>query len=76
MVLDRLREIISEQLSVDPEEITMETKFKEDLEIDSLDLVDLIMAIEEEFGLEEISDETFADLQTVSDLVKLIGEDA
>ena len=76
MVLDRLRKIISEQMSVDPDEITMETTFKEDLDIDSLDLVDMIMAIEEEFGLEEIDDETVAGLQTVGDLVKLIGEDA
>lgn len=76
MVLDRLRKIISEQMGVDPEEITMETTFKEDLDVDSLDLVDLIMAIEEEFGLEEIDDETAAKLQTVGDLVNLIGEDA
>ncbi len=76
MVLDRLRKIISEQMGVDPDEITMETTFKEDLDIDSLDLVDMIMTIEEEFGLAEINDETAAGLQTVGDLVKLIGEDA
>lgn len=76
MVLDQLRRIISEQLGIDPETITPETMLKEDLDIDSLNMVDMVMAIEDEFGLEEIDDETAAGLKTVGDLIKLIGEDS
>ncbi|MDQ7029508.1 MAG: acyl carrier protein [Ardenticatenia bacterium] len=72
-VFERVRQIIAEQLDVDPEQITMETRFREDLEADSLDLVELIMAFEEEFG-GEISDEEAQEIQTVGDAVRYLEE--
>jgi len=66
-------EIIVEQLKVSPEEVTLEASFIDDLGADSLDLVELIMAMEEEFGL-EISDEDAEKIQTVQDAVSYISE--
>jgi acyl carrier protein len=65
---ERVRNIIVDQLGVDPSEVTMEANFREDLEADSLDLVELIMAFEEEFG-GEISDEQAQKILTVGDAV-------
>lgn len=72
-IFERVRQIIAEQLDVDPDQITMETRFREDLEADSLDLVELIMAFEEEFG-GEISDEEAQEIQTVGDAVRYLEE--
>jgi acyl carrier protein len=69
----RVIEIIVEQLKVSPEEVTLEASFIDDLGADSLDLVELIMAMEEEFGL-EISDEDAEKIQTVQDAVHYISE--
>ena len=69
----RVIEIIVEQLKVSPEEVTLEASFIDDLGADSLDLVELIMAMEEEFGL-EISDEDAEKIQTVQDAVSYISE--
>lgn len=69
----RVIEIIVEQLGVSEEEVTMEASFIDDLGADSLDLVELIMAMEEEFGL-EISDEDAEKIQTVQDVVNYIHE--
>lgn len=74
MVFEKLKEIIAEQLGVDPSTITMDTTFKEDLDIDSLDLVEMMMAIEDEFGIEEIDEETSSSIKCVGDIVKIIGE--
>ena len=70
---DRLKKIIVEQLGVDEEEVTAEASFVEDLNADSLDLVELIMSLEEEFGM-EISDEDAERIQKVSDAVEFIEE--
>jgi len=67
-VFERVKAIIVEQLGVDPEKVTPEARFREDLEADSLDLVELIMAFEEEFG-GEISDEEAQKIATVGDAV-------
>jgi len=64
-------DIIVEQLKVSPEEVLLEASFIQDLGADSLDLVELIMAMEEEFGL-EISDEDAEKIQTVQDAVNYI----
>ena len=69
----RVIEIIVEQLGVSEEEVTMEASFIDDLGADSLDLVELIMAMEEEFSL-EISDEDAEKIQTVQDVVNYITE--
>jgi acyl carrier protein len=66
---ERVRDIIVDQLGVDPEDVTMEANFRDDLEADSLDLVELIMRFEEEFG-GEISDEEAQQIVTVGDAVK------
>ena len=70
---DRLKKIIVEQLGVDEEEVTAQASSVEDLNADSLDLVELIMSLEEEFGM-EISDEDAERIQKVSDAVEYIEE--
>lgn len=65
---EQVKEIIVEQLGVDPEEVTLEARFREDLEADSLDLVELIMAFEDEFG-GEISDDEAQEIKTVGQAV-------
>ncbi len=69
----RVIEIIVEQLGVSEEEVTPEASFIDDLGADSLDLVELIMAMEEEFGL-EISDEDAEKILTVQDVINYIQE--
>ena len=70
---DRIRTIIAEQLGVKPEQITPEAKFIEDLGADSLDTVELVMALEEEFG-NEIPDEDAEKLISVGDVIRFIEE--
>jgi acyl carrier protein len=72
-VAERVKEIIVEQLGVNPDQVTPEAKFIEDLGADSLDTVELVMAFEEEFGA-EIPDEDAEKLQTVGDVNKYIEE--
>lgn len=70
-VLERVRRIIVDQLGVDESKVTMEARFRQDLEADSLDLVELIMAFEEEFG-GEISDEDAQKITTVGEAVEYL----
>lgn len=70
-IFERLKKIVVEQLGVEPDQVTMEAKFRDDLKADSLDLVELIMAIEEEFG-GEVSDEDAQKIVTVGDAVRYI----
>jgi acyl carrier protein len=69
----RVREIIVNELGVEAEKVTPEASFVEDLGADSLDTVELVMAFEEEFGM-EIPDEDAEQLQTVGDAIKYIEE--
>jgi acyl carrier protein len=69
--LERLRKIVVDQLGVEESQVTMEAKFRDDLKADSLDLVELIMAIEEEFG-GEVSDEDAQKIVSVGDAVRYI----
>ncbi len=71
MVFDKIRDIIVEQLSVDQSLVTADTNLMKDLEADSLDAVEIIMGIEEEFGI-EIPDDEAEKFQTVGDLVKYV----
>lgn len=72
-VEDKVKEIIVEQLSVNAEQVTPEAKFIEDLGADSLDVVELVMAFEEQFGI-EVPDEDAEKLQTVGDVNSYIKE--
>ena len=72
-VYERVKEVLTEQLGVDESEITPEASFQEDLDADSLDLVELIMSLEEEFGM-EISDEEAEKIVSVQDAVDYINE--
>lgn len=69
--LDRVKAIIVDHLDVDDAAVTMEASFRDDLNADSLDLVELIMAFEEEFG-SDISDEEAQSLQSVGDVVSYL----
>ena len=77
-VLDRVRDIAADKLSVDASDVSAESSFTEDLNADSLDVVELIMAIEEEFGSDdkplEISDEDAEEIKTVQDAVKYLSD--
>ena len=70
-VQERVKAIIVEQLGVDSEEVTLDASFTDDLGADSLDIVELVMAFEEEFGI-EIPDEDAEKLQTVGDAISYI----
>lgn len=75
MVFEKVKAMLVDQLSVDEEEVTMEASITEDLGADSLDVVDLIMSLEEEFSL-EIPDEDVEKIKTVGDIVKYIENHA
>ena len=72
MILDKLKGLIAEQLGVETSNISMDTNFEEDLGVDSLDLVELSMALEEAFDMEEMSEEDMATIKTVGDLVNYL----
>lgn len=73
MVFEKIREIISEQLNISEEDVRLDTSFKDDLNADSLDIFQIIMAIEEEFDM-EISNDDVEDIATVGDVVEFIKE--
>ena len=71
MVFEKVKEIVVEQLGVEEDEVTMESSFIDDLGADSLDIVELIMALEEEFDI-EVPDEEAEKITTVVDVVEYI----
>lgn len=73
MVLDQIKEILKDTMDIDESKITLDAKLKEDLELDSLDSVELIMSAEEKFGI-EIPDEDVMNFKTVNDIVNYIEE--
>lgn len=72
-VVDRVKKIIVDQLGVEEETVTLEASFIDDLGADSLDTVELVMALEEEFGI-EIPDEDAEQMQTVGQAIKYLDE--
>ena len=73
MIFDKVKDIIIEQLQVEESDVTMDTNLMKDLSADSLDAVEIIMAIEDEYGI-EIPDEEAEKIQTVGDLVRYVEE--
>ena len=70
-MLEKMKEIIAGQLNVNAEDVKPESRFKEDLNADSLDLFELVMALEEEYGL-EIPAEELSDVETVGDIIEYL----
>ena len=73
MIFDKIKDIIIDQLQVEESDVAMDTNLMKDLSADSLDAVEIIMTIEDEFGI-EIPDEDAENIQTVGDLVKYVEE--
>lgn len=73
MVFEKIREIISEQLNISETDVRVGTSFKDDLNADSLDIFQIIMAIEEEFEM-EISNEDAEGITTVGDIISFIND--
>jgi acyl carrier protein len=74
-IFDKLKELVADQLGVEEDEVTMEATMQDDLGADSLDLVDLVMSVEEEFGV-KVADEDLENIKTVGDIVNYIEERA
>lgn len=72
-MFERIRDIVAEKVGIEPDEITMETSFADDLEADSITLFELVMALEDEFDL-EIDDESIERITTVGDIVNYLEE--
>ena len=71
-IFQTMRDLVSEQFAMEPAEVTMDTSFEEDLGADSVDLVELVMAMEEEFDIGEIDEEDLTGLKTVGDCVRYL----
>ncbi len=71
MVFEKIQKILCEQLDLEEKQVTMDSDIVEDLEADSLDVVDLVMSIEDEFGL-EVPDEQIEEFRVVGDVVRFI----
>ena len=72
-IFQTMKDLVAEQFALEPEEITMDTAFEEDLGADSVDLVELVMAMEEEFEVGETQEEDLSTLKTVGDAVNYIA---
>lgn len=74
MVFEKLSKLIAEHFSIDVEDITMDTSFVEDLNADSIDIMDLMMSVEDEFGLAEVDESAMETIKTVGDVVGYISD--
>ena len=72
-IFKTMQDLIVEQFALEPEDITMDSSFEDDLGADSVDLVELVMAIEEEFEIDEIPEEELTTLKTVGDCVRYLA---
>lgn len=73
MIFDKLVEIMADRLAVQPQDITPDTSFQDDLAVDSLDLYDLVMALEEEFNV-ELPEDRVDEIHTVEDMIRILKE--
>ncbi len=73
MIFDKVKDILVDQLDCEEEKVTLETSITDDLGADSLDIVDLVMSLEEEFDV-EIPDDQVENIKTVGDIVKYIED--
>ena len=73
-IFEQMQKIISEQFGVDESSVTESTSFEEDLGADSVDLVELVMAMEDEFKIGEVGEDELAGLSTVGDCVKVLSK--
>ena len=71
-IFKTMQDLIAEQFAVDADDVTMNSSFEDDLSADSVDLVELVMAMEEEFELDEIPEEDLLTLKTVGDCVRYL----
>ncbi len=74
MVFEKLCKIVADQFGISESDITMDTNFVEDLDADSLDLVEVMMSVEDTFHVEEIAEEELQSLKTVGDVVNYISD--
>lgn len=74
MIFETIQKLICEQFVIEPDAVTKETSFVDDLGADSLDIVELTMALEEEFSLPEVSDDDLKKIVTVGDLVDYVSQ--
>lgn len=72
-IFERMQKMIADQFSVDPDKITMGTSFVDDLGADSVDLVELVMSMEEEFAIGEVQEEALNALHTVGDCINYLS---
>jgi acyl carrier protein len=72
MVFEKIRDFVCEQFGVEEDDVTMETSFRADLNADSLDMVEIMMLLEEEFDIGEIDEDTAASIETIGDAVNFI----
>ena len=72
MIFEKIAALLAEQFGVEADSITMDTSFADDLNADSVDIVDLSMALEEEFGIEELGEDEASSISTVGDLVRFL----
>ena len=72
-IFQTMRSLVPEQFALEPSEVTMNTSFEEDLGADSVDLVELVMAMEEEFDMGEAGEDELAGLKTVGDAVNFVA---
>ena len=72
-IFNTMQDLVAEQFAIEPEEVSMESSFEEDLGADSVDLVELVMAMEEEFEVDEIPEEELTSLKTVGDCVRYLS---
>ena len=74
MIFEKLQKLMADQFSIDEDEITMDTNFKEDLDADSIDIMELMMAVEETFDIGEVEEIALEGLRTVGDVVAYIAD--